>query len=177
MPCADNCRRRGRMRRLRERRWGTGRIRCISVAVDPASPGAAQVRRTKTSSILAQVAPYAVPAALQLNQWGLEGKWLVDREKATLDSTPGKIVFKFYARDLHLVMGPGKDGKPVRFRVLLDGVAPVADHGVDTDEKGNGVVKEQRLYQLIRQSKAIGEHTFSIEFLDKDVQAFAFTFG
>ncbi|WP_394781899.1 cytochrome c biogenesis protein DipZ [Undibacterium sp.] len=132
---------------------------------------------TSTKLVQDQAAPYAVPAALQLNQWGLEGKWLVDREKATLDSAPGKVVFKFYARDLHLVLGPGKDGKPVRFRVLLDGAAPAADHGVDTDEQGNGVVKEQRLYQLIRQSKAIGEHTFSIEFLDKDVQAFAFTFG
>jgi len=34
-----------------------------------------------------------------------------------------------------------------------------------------------RLYQLIRQSGAVGKHVFSIEFLDSDVQAYSFTFG
>jgi hypothetical protein len=94
-----------------------------------------------------------------------------------LQATPGRIVFRFLARDLHLVLGPGQDGKPVRFRVLLDGAAPGAGHGADADADGQGVVTEQRLYQLIRQSGDVREHVFSIEFLDPGVQAYAFTFG
>jgi cytochrome c biogenesis protein CcdA/thiol-disulfide isomerase/thioredoxin len=120
---------------------------------------------------------YTAPASLDLNQWALTGPWMVDPEKGVLHSAPGRIVFRFHARDLHLVLGPGADGKPIRFRVLLDGKTPGANHGVDTDEDGAGIVSEQRLYQLIRQSTAVGDHVFSIEFLDGNVQAYSFTFG
>jgi cytochrome c biogenesis protein CcdA/thiol-disulfide isomerase/thioredoxin len=120
---------------------------------------------------------YALPAALELNHWALGGKWRVDEEKAVLRGAPGTIAFHFNARDLHLVLGVGTNGKPVRFRVLLDGAAPGANHGSDTDANGEGVVTDQRLYQLIRQGGEIGEHRFSIEFRDTGVQAYAFTFG
>jgi len=121
--------------------------------------------------------PYAVPPALGLNQWALAGTWAVDPEKAVLGAAPGRLVYRFYARDLHLVLGPGSTGTPVHFRVQLDGAAPGPNHGVDTDASGAGVIKEQRLYQLIRQSGEVGEHVFSIEFLDDAVQAYSFTFG
>jgi cytochrome c biogenesis protein CcdA/thiol-disulfide isomerase/thioredoxin len=124
-----------------------------------------------------QTHAYSVPGALKLNQWALGGSWNVDPEKAVLGSAPGKIVFQFRARDLHLVLGPGAGAKPVRFRVMLDGAAPGANHGADTDAGGVGVIDGQRLYQLIRQSKDVGEHVFSIEFLDPGVQAYSFTFG
>src|ERR1700733_15312890 len=120
---------------------------------------------------------YSAPAALKLNQWALNGSWNVDPEKAVLSTVPGKIEFRFYARDLHLVLGPGSDGKPVRFRVLLDGAAPAANHGADTDSSGAGAIDRQRLYQLIRQTGDVREHVFSIEFLDPGVQAYSFTFG
>ena len=119
---------------------------------------------------------YVLPAALELNEWGLLGRWSDDPEKAVLDAAPGKIEFRFLARDLHLVLGPAGE-KPVRFRVLLDGRAPGANHGVDTDAEGNGVIREQRLYQLIRQTSPVAPHTFSIEFLDAGAQAYSFTFG
>jgi cytochrome c biogenesis protein CcdA/thiol-disulfide isomerase/thioredoxin len=120
---------------------------------------------------------YSAPAALKLNQWALNGSWNVDPEKAVLGAVPGKIEFRFYARDLHLVLGPSSDGKPVRFRVLLDGAAPAANHGADTDSSGAGAIDRQRLYQLIRQTGDVREHVFSIEFLDPGVQAYSFTFG
>jgi cytochrome c biogenesis protein CcdA/thiol-disulfide isomerase/thioredoxin len=120
---------------------------------------------------------YAVPPALKLNQWALGGTWTIDPEKAVLNTAPGRIVYGFFARDLHLVLGPGSNGKPVRFRVQLDGTAPGPNHGADTDASGAGVIKDQRLYQLIRQPGEVGEHVFSIEFLDNDVQAYSFTFG
>jgi cytochrome c biogenesis protein CcdA/thiol-disulfide isomerase/thioredoxin len=124
-----------------------------------------------------QTHSYSNAAVLKLNQWALSGSWNVDPEKAVLAAAGGKIIFRFYARDLHLVLGPGADGKPVRFRVMLDGAAPGANHGADTDSSGTGVVDQQRLYQLIRQSGAVTEHTFSIEFLDSGAQAYSFTFG
>jgi cytochrome c biogenesis protein CcdA/thiol-disulfide isomerase/thioredoxin len=120
---------------------------------------------------------YSAPGYLDTNQWALSGTWAVDREKAVLRASPGSIEFRFIARDLHLVLGPDAAGRPVRFRVLLDGRAPGPDHGMDINVSGDGVVREQRLYQLIRESSDIAEHTFTIEFLDDGVQAYAFTFG
>ena len=120
---------------------------------------------------------YKLPGRLSLNKWGLEGTWIVGEETAVLQTAPGKIVYRFHARDLHLVLGPTKDGKPVRFKVTLDGTPPADDHGSDTDANGNGVVREHRLYQLIRQNGPVEDRTFQIEFEDPGVQAFAFTFG
>ena len=94
-----------------------------------------------------------------------------------LETAPGKIVFRFHARDLHLVLGPAANDKPVRFRVMLDGTPPGDDHGSDTDADGMGTVQGHRLYQLIRQKGPVEDRTFEIEFLDPGVQAFAFTFG
>jgi cytochrome c biogenesis protein CcdA/thiol-disulfide isomerase/thioredoxin len=120
---------------------------------------------------------YTEPSNLSLNHWALQGDWLVNPEHATLQSGGGAVQFHFLARDLHLVLGPASDGHPVRFRVLLDGKAPADDHGVDSDANGDGTVREQRLYQLIRQSKDVREHDFTIQFLDGGVTAYAFTFG
>jgi hypothetical protein len=80
-------------------------------------------------------------------------------------------------RDLHLVLGPGKNGKPIRFVVKLDGTPPGGDHGADTDAAGAGTVQGNRLYQLIRRKGAVEDRTFEIDFLDPGVEAFAFTFG
>jgi cytochrome c biogenesis protein CcdA/thiol-disulfide isomerase/thioredoxin len=120
---------------------------------------------------------YTAPAKPALNQWGLAGNWLSQADQITLNQGTGSIVYRFHARDLHLVLGPGKDGKPVRFRVTIDGAAPGQNHGSDVAADGTGKIDSQRLYQLVRQSGAVGDHTFSIEFLDSGVQAYAFTFG
>jgi cytochrome c biogenesis protein CcdA/thiol-disulfide isomerase/thioredoxin len=120
---------------------------------------------------------YTPKSRLSLNQWALSGSWKVGAESAVLQTAPGKIVFRFHARDLHLVLGTTQDGKPVRFTVKLDGTAPGDDHGVDTDNNGSGTVQGHRLYQLIRQKGPVEDRTFEIEFLDPGVQAFAFTFG
>jgi thiol-disulfide isomerase/thioredoxin len=108
---------------------------------------------------------------------GLSGDWTVERQAAVLNASGGSLARDFHARDLHLVMAPGPDEQPVRFRVTLDGEAPGIDHGVDTDEQGEGVVTEPRLYQLVRQRGPIGDRTFEITFLDSGVRAFVFTFG
>ena len=114
---------------------------------------------------------------LTLNRWGLAGDWTVGAEQAGLNAPGGRIAYRFHARDLHLVLGPGASGGKVRFRVTLDGKPPGANHGMDTDAAGNGVITGQRLYQLVRQKGAIQDRTFEIQFLDAGAQAYAFTFG
>ena len=117
------------------------------------------------------------PAALRLNDWSLTGPWRVTREHAALTAPGGRLAFRFKARDLHLVMGPGQGDAGLRFRVRIDGAAPGSDAGSDIDAQGLGRIDRQRLYQLVRQSGPVGERTFEIEFLDPGVQVFAFTFG
>jgi thiol-disulfide isomerase/thioredoxin len=121
---------------------------------------------------------YAAPASPSLNQWGLVGSWNVGPEAAVLQAAPGKVVFRFHSRDLHLILAPTKDGKPARFKVTLDGVAPGDNNGVDTGADGSGEIREPRMYQLIRQKGLpIADRTFEIEFLDPGAQVLDFTFG
>jgi thiol-disulfide isomerase/thioredoxin len=120
---------------------------------------------------------YAMPAQLRLNEWALSGDWTIGNQPTTLNKPNGKIAYRFHARDLNLVMGPPNASQSVRFRVTLDGKPPGAAHGLDVDEQGTGVAKEQRLFQLVRQPMPIVDREFKIEFLDPGVQAFSFTFG
>jgi hypothetical protein len=133
-----------------------------------ASPDAATLDQRRT---------YRAPSRLALNHWSLAGDWTMGRTATVLNRTSGKILYRFHARDVHLVMGPSRSESPVRFRVTIDGRPPGTAHGLDVDEGGNGTVREQRLYQLIRQPKPIVDRLFEIEFLDAGVEAFAFTFG
>ena len=120
---------------------------------------------------------YSPPLTPALNQWGLGGLWNVGVERSALQAAPGKVVFRFHSRDLHMVLGPAKNGSPVHFKVTLDGVAPGDNHGVDSGPDGSGGVREPRLYQLIRQKGQVQDRTFEIEFLDPHVEVFSFTFG
>lgn len=120
---------------------------------------------------------YSAPARLRLNEWALTGEWAVGSGSIASNRANGKILYRFHARDLHLVMGPTVQGRPVRFRVLIDGLPPGSAHGSDVDAEGYGTLDQQRMYQLIRQQRPIGDRLFEIEFLDPGAEAFAFTFG
>jgi thiol-disulfide isomerase/thioredoxin len=116
------------------------------------------------------------PVQLALNQWALSGNWTVEEESAVLSDARGSVTFRFRARDLNLVLAPPASGAPVRFTVILDGQPPGDDHGLDTNELGEGTVDEPRMYQLVRQRRG-AERTFEITFLDPGVRAYVFTFG
>ena len=120
---------------------------------------------------------YEVPGQLRPNSWALSGDWTIKRDAAELNKPNGRIMYRFHARDLHLVMGPAAPGTSVKFRVSIDGQPPGAAHGLDVDEQGVGTVTEQRLYQLVRQPTPIADRQFEIEFFDSGAEAFAFTFG
>jgi hypothetical protein len=152
--------------------WGTLRSPEIYLGHDRtnnfSSPGGAALGRRRV---------YAAPTRLELNHWALAGEWTMANQAAVLSRAPGRIVCRFHARDVHLVMGPLRQESPVRFRVLMDGQSLGPAHGLDVDDGGRGTVVEQRLYQLIRQPGPIVDRTFEIAFLDAAVEAFAFTFG
>jgi hypothetical protein len=119
---------------------------------------------------------YELPNHLRVGQWALAGEWTIGRENVVLDQAGGSIAYRFHARDAHLVLSP-EAGELIPFRVLLDGEAPGPSHGVDVDEDGNGLLRDGRLYQLVRQHDAIRERTLEITILEPGAEAYVFTFG
>jgi hypothetical protein len=120
---------------------------------------------------------YELPERLPLNHWALAGEWTIGRENVVLDQAGGSIAFRFHARDAHLVLSPGAR-EPIPFRVRVDGEAPGGpSHGVDVEEDGNGLLREGRLYQLVREHDAVHARTLEITFLQPGAEAYVFTFG
>lgn len=120
---------------------------------------------------------YTLPSKLRLNEWAVSGEWTVTSGSIISNAANGKITYRFHARDIHLVMGPASPGDTIKFRVLIDGNPPGAAHGLDIDKQGRGIIKVQRLYQLIRQPMPIVQREIMIEFEDPGAEAFSFTFG
>jgi thiol-disulfide isomerase/thioredoxin len=120
---------------------------------------------------------YSTPDRLRLNAWALSGEWTIGDKASRLHEAGGSLAYRFRARDVNLVMGPMQGGKPVPFRVRVDGGEPGAARGVDVDERGDGTAADQRCYQLVRQPGDVGECTFDITFLEPGVEAYIFTFG
>jgi thiol-disulfide isomerase/thioredoxin len=133
-----------------------------------ASPGGAELDQPRA---------FEAPADLDRNNWALSGDWTIGRRASVLNGADGRILFRFHARDVHLVMGPPERGKSVPFQVLVDGEPPGAAHGLDVDEQGRGTLEQPRLHQLIRQQGSITDRTFEIGFAAPGVEAYSFTFG
>jgi thiol-disulfide isomerase/thioredoxin len=129
------------------------------------------------SAILDAAHVYRVPDRLDLNEWALSGAWTVAGHAAISNEPGGGISFRFRARDVNLVMGPSSPGASIRFRVLLDGQPATDARGTDVGTEATGMVRDQRTYQLVRQSGAISDRLVHIEFLDAGVEAYCFTFG
>jgi thiol-disulfide isomerase/thioredoxin len=117
-----------------------------------------------------------LPERLPINHWALAGEWTIAREHVALHEAGGTIAYRFHARDAHLVLSSAAR-EPIPFRVLLDGEAPGPSHGVDVDEDGSGLLRDGRLYQLVREHDAVRERTLQITFLGPGAEAYVFTFG
>ncbi|HME41107.1 MAG TPA: hypothetical protein VKG63_19285, partial [Steroidobacteraceae bacterium] len=120
---------------------------------------------------------YLFPKSLALNDWALSGSWSIKSQAAFLNNAGGKVVYRFHARDLNLIMAPPASGLHVRFRVLIGGQPPGSAHGEDIDEQGYGSLNKPRMYQLIRQPGSIADREAEIEFADPGVALYDFTFG
>lgn len=107
---------------------------------------------------------YSIPPKLARNTFALGGTWTVGYEYA-MPATGAKLVFRFDAADVFLVMRPKTGASSGRVRVTLDGDF-VKEVNVDAD----------KLYTLIELPIA-GEHLLELEFLDTTLELYAFTFG
>jgi thiol-disulfide isomerase/thioredoxin len=132
-----------------------------------ASPGGAAYDERRT---------YELPERLRVNHWALAGEWTIASERVVVDHAGGSIAYRFHARDAHLVLC-AEAREPIAFRVLLDGEPPGPAHGVDVDEGGNGVLREGRLYQLVREPDTVRERTLQVTFAEPGAGAYVFTFG
>ena len=119
---------------------------------------------------------YEPPDRLDLNRWALSGEWTIGREQIGLDVAGCSIACRYHARDAHLVLS-SRTPDPIPFRVRLDGEPPGPAHGVDVDEAGDGVLREGRLYQLVRDPGEVSDRTLEITFLEPGAEAYSFTFG
>jgi hypothetical protein len=119
---------------------------------------------------------YELPERLHSNQWALAGEWTIGPESVVLEQAGGSIAYRFHARDAHLVLSAG-EREPIPFRVLVDGETPGPSHGVDVGEDGSGLLRDGRLYQLVRQHDTVRERTLEITFLEPGAEAYVFTFG
>ena len=121
---------------------------------------------------------FGVPDRLERNQWALSGNWTLGPGASVLNEADGRLLFRFHARDVNLVMGPSADGSSIPFRVLVDGEPPGDAHGLHVDEAGNGTLdRPPRLHQLIREHGTISDRTFEIAFLAPGAEVYCFTFG
>jgi thiol-disulfide isomerase/thioredoxin len=127
-------------------------------------------------AVLGEQRKYGVPERLLVNHWALAGGWTFGREKVGLEAAGGSIAFRFDARDAHVVLSSAT-GAPIPFRIAVDGDAPGASHGVDVDDLGNGLLRDGRLYQLVRERGVVRERTLEITFFESGAEAYAFTFG
>ena len=127
-------------------------------------------------AVLGRPRTYQPPGYLGFNEWTLTGEWTLERDKAVLEEPGGSIACRFEARDAHLILSLGTQGA-IPFRVLLDGEAPGASHGVDVDEEGNGLLRDGRLYQLVREQGRVRDRIVEITFLEPGARAYSFTFG
>jgi thiol-disulfide isomerase/thioredoxin len=120
---------------------------------------------------------YDVPKNLALNQWALAGEWTVGPEAAVSSASNGRIVYRFHARDVNVILARAPGTSAAQFRVRIDGKPPGDAHGLDVDDRGLGTISVPRLYQLVRQRERIVDRRFEIEFLEPGARVFSFTFG
>jgi hypothetical protein len=141
--------------------------------------GSEQARGFASPGGVAPAVPraYVAPERLRLNQWALEGEWAVERRASVLHGDGGRLVIRFHARDVHLVMAPRTHGASIPFRVLLDGEPPGDAHGLDVDAHGDGALVEPRLYQLIRRPGVVDDRTVEVRFEAPGAEAYVVTFG
>jgi thiol-disulfide isomerase/thioredoxin len=127
-------------------------------------------------AVLGERHHYELPDALALNHWALDGDWTIGAESAAAASAGAGVAYRFRARDAHLVLSRG-GGDPIPFRVFLDGAAPGPAAGADVAGDGSGLLRDGRLYQLIRQHGPIRDRTVRVTFGAPGAEAYVFTFG
>jgi len=111
---------------------------------------------------------------LRADEVGLEGKWLVSKEKITSAGKDSVLMLNFLASQVYLVLSTDNaqaitvelDNKPLPSKYRTD----------DMNEKGQIVVKEARKYNIVDLKGDYGRHVLTLH-IPNGVSAYAFTFG
>lgn len=107
---------------------------------------------------------YTIPQTLPISTFAFGGRWTVGGERA-MPHKGAKLVLHFDAAKVFLVMRPEQTGTAGKMRILLDGEL-VKEVPVDGDQ----------LYELLSLPTP-GKHILELEFVDDNVELYAFTFG
>jgi thiol-disulfide isomerase/thioredoxin len=91
------------------------------------------------------------------------GQWEQEVDFLELKKAPGQLVYRFYARQVNVVMGPA-EGKAVEAQILIDG-----------KKAGTVKVDGYRMYTVYEEKK-YAEHEMALVF-DGPVKVYAYTFG
>ncbi len=118
---------------------------------------------------------YTTPVNLARNTFAIAGPWTIGHEFAR-PTKGASLTFRFEAKDVFLVMRPGNQGSKGVLRVYLDGKPITGDTAGGDAKEGMVTVDTDRLYTLIKLPSA-GGHTLKLEFLDGNLELYAFTFG
>lgn len=118
---------------------------------------------------------YSIPASIPRNSFAIGSSWTVGYQYAR-PAAGAQLVFRFDAAGVFLVIRPKTQGVAGSARVLLDGKMVGEDNAGEDVKSGIVKVDVDRLYKLIRLS-APGEHLLQLEFLDGNLELYAFTFG
>ncbi len=114
------------------------------------------------------------PDEFTLNKLYLSGDWNLAREYAENLTAGSKIGFRYRAKEVYFVASADK---PVKIRVLRDGLPVGVYAGEDIDENGSVTIQEDRLYKLINDPGLQGMHVLEIQIENPGLKAFTFTFG
>lgn len=117
-----------------------------------------------------EVINYSIPGQIPANSFAYQGDWLVTPEYAA-PSAGSSLLLNFEAREVFLVARPQADSSG--FTVTLDGQAQYL--GEDAPD-GLVTVDSDSLYKLILLEEP-GRHELRLDFLDGNVEIYAFTFG
>lgn len=117
---------------------------------------------------------YTTQSDLPLNHFALGGMWTISRERA-LPSADSSLTFHFDAGQVFLVMR-SINKLPGKVKISLDG--NVISQGESGSDVKNGIltVIDDRLYSLVKLGNP-GAHLLKLEFLDPNLELYAFTFG
>jgi cytochrome c biogenesis protein CcdA/thiol-disulfide isomerase/thioredoxin len=117
---------------------------------------------------------YQLPEDLVINHFALSGDWQIDEERS-MPSQNSTLVLTYEAKEVFLVMRPKGDSEG-KVKVYLDDKLISSGDAGDDVKDAVVTVDVDRLYKLVKLDKA-GQHILKLEFLDSNVELYAFTFG
>ncbi len=116
---------------------------------------------------------YSFPKKFKINDWALEGKWVIMPDKIVSAGNKASISIHFQARHVYVVAGTS--GKPISVNITLNGKPLTAYHGKDV-LKSSLRVEKHTLYELI-DLPSVKDGNLTITAPTSGLELYTFTFG